>query len=184
MCGKVSVLMISVGVLLCCRRVVSDITTVSFDVPGASESMTSASITTAAMQGVTVIDATLTVLSDTSVVVGNCPLGTWASPGSDSCTSCVAGKYSTTASASAESACKSCVSGMWSDTVGASSVATCKPCLNNTYFSGTGGNSQAVCEQCPQYTSSYMGSTQLTDCVCNPGYSGNNGNCLSIEPAL
>lgn len=187
MCSRVAG-MISLGVILCCRRVGSEITMASYDIRGASESMTSASITTASMgSGIVIINTTLTALSATSVVVGTCSLGTWASPGSDTCTGCVAGKYSTTASASAETACKSCLPGTWSDTVAASSTATCKACLNNTYNGATGGNSQAVCQQCPQNTSSYMGSSLLTDCVCNLGFSGNNGSlplCLATCQAF
>jgi len=172
--------MFALGVLLSCRRVASDVTSVSYDVVGASEAMTAASITSASI-GVTVTQVDLTIISDTRVIVGNCPLGTWAAPGSDACTSCIAGKYSTTASASAESECKACAPGTWSDTVGASTLSTCKACLNNTYYGGSGGASQSVCQACPQYSSSYMGSTQSTDCVCIPGYSGSNGMLVHSE---
>ena len=148
-----------------------DYTTATYDISGASETM---SISTASI-GQTVADVTLTVLSPTSVVVGTCQLGSWAAPGSDTCTSCEAGKYSTTASADSSAACVSCSAGKYSAVVGAASATTCTSCAANTYSGTVAGTSADVCLACPLNSSGPMGSQVVTNCVCDPGYAGANG---------
>lgn len=156
------------------RECAAQYTVATYDIAKASEGMTESSLTTASL-GSTVTSVELTVRSPSEVVVGTCPLGTWAAPGSDTCTSCAAGKYSTTPSANSESACVACAAGKYSAVVGASTEATCQNCGANTYSGTSAGTSVAVCLGCPSQASSPEGSSKVTDCVCNPGYKGANG---------
>jgi hypothetical protein len=55
---------------------------------------------------------------------------------------------------------------------------TCTPCPSDTYASETGSIS---CTNCPSHSSSPIGSTTPTDCICNDGYSGSPGGpCILI----
>ena len=54
----------------------------------------------------------------------------------------------------------------------------CVPCSPGTHknFSGHG-----ACSVCPEFSSSPETSTSLTNCTCDPGYVGANGQCTSCE---
>ena len=149
-------------------------TTATYDVAGADEGLMAGSFNSSSM-GETVTTANVTALSDTSVLVDTCPLGAWAAPDTGVCILCAAGKYSTTALASSEAACLSCETGTWSRTEGASSNTTCQACPASTYSTTVGATSVGACLACPGNSSSFNGSKLLTDCVCNPGYAGQNG---------
>ena len=157
--------------MLASHSVTAQYTVATYSITGAIDPL----VITSATIGQTVNSATITPTSDPSVVVGTCPLGTWAAAGSDTCTNCGAGKYSITASADSEAACVSCVAGKYSTVLGASTEATCQNCAANTYSATSAGASSAVCLGCPLQASSPEASSKLTDCVCNPGYKGANG---------
>jgi len=80
----------------------------------------------------------------------SCDLGFTGTPGS--CTSCVAGKYK--------------------DTVGS---ASCARCPIGTYLATTGGTSEKECIACPANATSSPGSSAVSGCRCNAGYTGPDG---------
>jgi hypothetical protein len=128
-----------------------------------------------------VSSVSINATSDIYVYVETCPQGSYSIVDSQTCSACPAGKYSTTPLASSPSVCVNCESGRYSISLGASSSATCLSCPNNTYFTGTGGTNSSVCVACPVNSWSYEASKLLQSCVCNPGYSGPNGECLSLR---
>ncbi|KAJ1465713.1 hypothetical protein T484DRAFT_1577253, partial [Baffinella frigidus] len=55
----------------------------------------------------------------------------------------------------------------------------CSVCLAGTYKETSGFD---TCTACPMNTSSSVGSSQQTDCICNAGYTGpNGGTCEACE---
>jgi len=133
-----------------------------------------------------------------------CLAGTWkGTSGSATCTNCLANQYSTITAATSN-VCQSCVantqSGAASQAVTscicnagftgpnggncsacipgtyktAAGSATCQNCLAGTY-SITPAKTDATCSPCPLSSNALSGSDELTDCLCNAGYSGPNG---------
>jgi hypothetical protein len=80
----------------------------------------------------------------------SCDLGFTGTP--DSCTLCEAGKYK--------------------DTVGS---ASCARCPVGAYLDTPGGTSVNECIACPADATSSSGSSALSECRCNAGYTGSNG---------
>ncbi len=156
------------------------ITTVTYQITDADESMTSQVIGVALNKDVTVDTVDLTPLEDTRVVPETCPAGSYSTLNSSTCTKCPAGTYSPTTSAVSQDACIGCEAGSYSGASGASSSDTCMLCAVDEYSTVVGGASSAVCETCPTNSHSPAGSQSISACVCDPGYVGPNGGPCSV----
>jgi hypothetical protein len=93
-----------------------------------------------------------------------CPAGKFSSSvgatSSATCANCVAGTYSSAGA----SACTSCPAGAFSSTVGATSNATCTSCPPGTFSSAVGATSIATCTVCPAGRFSTAGVSTCTSC--------------------
>lgn len=69
--------------------------------------------------------------------------------------------------------CTACAAGTYKDAIGSSECTSCPPA---TYSSTVGANGAAYCLACPAYTTSRQGSTLLSHCICNAGYTGPDGS--------
>jgi len=87
------------------------------------------------------------------------------------CLECVAGQYKQILG-SVE--CTLCGAEKYSEVVGAVSSATCSLCSQGTY-SMTDRNQ---CQACPSDSTSSASSDDVTDCLCNAGYTGPDGACI------
>ena len=96
---------------------------------------------------------------------------------SDVCVNCPAGKYSMTVGATNASTCVDCAAGKYSETLGASQPATCLDCAPGSYAPTSGMSS---CTPCPANSVSPSGSSLLTSCQCNAGYTGSDGGPCSV----
>ena len=130
-------------------------------------------------------------------------------PGAATCTNCGAGKYQSTPAAAAETqcipcpantfsfsgntdinncrcnagysgaangvACDACAAGSYKTDVG---IGTCTNCGANNY-STTVAQVVSTCSTCPSFSQAPAGSDEVSDCRCNIGYTGANGQvCL------
>jgi hypothetical protein len=85
-----------------------------------------------------------------------CNMG-FTGPNGGTCTACAAGKYKT-----------------------ATGSAACTDCGAGKYLTTTGATALATCTACPSNSQSGLGSTALTSCVCNLGFTGpNGGTCVA-----
>ena len=133
--------------------------------------------------------------------------------GSSACVSCAAGKYSPTPTAISDSTCELCPSdshsaegsinvlqcmcnlgytgvppspcapclkGSYKATVGS---LPCDLCVSGTYLSGIAQAAATNCNACPANTTSNAGSSNITQCICIPGYSGINGEACTPCPS-
>ena len=82
--------------------------------------------------------------------------------GSETCTDCVSGKYSTSVGAAADSTCMSCPSN--SDSLAGSSALAACDCGQSKYLAVVGATGDTSCEPCPSHSSSPPGSES---CTCN-----------------
>ena len=107
-----------------------------------------------------------------------------------SCTSCTAGKYSSTQGATTSAVCVDCVAGTYSTTVGAT---VCTACGAGKYSATEGATGAVTCKYCgPGKYSTTVGATTClacannsgsicpictlpTSCSCNKGYTGPGG---------
>ena len=80
---------------------------------------------------------------------------------------CLAGYFG-----SAASGCERCPAGTYKDVNGS---APCSLCSHGNYWTLSGGISESTCSECPSYTYSPVGSSMLTNCTCNKGYTGPDG---------
>ena len=122
-----------------------------------------------------------------------------AVPASEICANCVAGKHSSEVGASSEATCSSCVRGKYSSNPGATSHTTCVDCMAGKYLpfpasmtesdckecdAGTfsprvGAAEEVTCQACPPGSTAMESSDAITDCRCEPGFSGSDGGpCL------
>ena len=99
----------------------------------------------------------------------------WAGENGGVCTLCEAGKYKTTINP-LETKCSDCVAGKFNTGTG---NEACTSCTSNTYSTIIGGNTQSVCLSCPVNSASPLGSDASSDCVCNAGWTGENGNACA-----
>lgn len=109
-------------------------------------------------------------------------------PSGNPCTQCAAGKYKTVTGAAA---CTTCPAGLTSPIASTSSAACvvadvsgcnagytgpsggpCIACVTGTYKTTAG---TATCMTCPGNFNSPLGSSTLTDCTCDVGFTGPNG---------
>ena len=83
------------------------------------------------------------------------------------CKTCGNGTYNTHLNATA---CSKCAAGLYSTAIGAKTGEVCQKCT-----SGFSGEGYAQCDACPPHATALIASSFLTDCKCDPGYTGPNG---------
>ena len=83
------------------------------------------------------------------------------------CRTCGNGTYNTHLNATA---CSKCAAGLYSTAIGAKTGEVCLKCT-----SGFSGEGYAQCDACPPHATAEIASSFLTDCKCNPGYTGPDG---------
>jgi len=103
-----------------------------------------------------------------------CKPGTWSATGTEPCTPCAAGKYSSNANygQTSISLCLSCSSGKYSALTGVTTATACTNCATGKYSgSGAGG-----CTSCS--VGRYANSAGLGSCACCNGssYTGSSGS--------
>ena len=97
-----------------------------------------------------------------------CNAGYWGSDGGP-CTACLAGTVKTsTGSAN----CTDCGSGTYST---ATAATVCTRCGVGSYSAAVSASATSTCITCPSNSNSPAGSTVLTHCACNAGFTGPNG---------
>lgn len=159
--------------------------TVSFTIEDFSSSLSESFIAAQLLSDFSVSQASIVSLTEGVVSVQSCTAGTYAQSGTDQCALCSAGKYSTELNAIAESSCLSCGAGTFSTTQGATSDQTCQTCVSGTYNPTYGASRSSMCLDCPVNSSSSSGSTHIQACVCNPGFSGKNGEaCVGCNTSV
>lgn len=88
------------------------------------------------------------------------------------CRTCGNGTYNTHLNATA---CSKCAAGLYSTAIGAKTGEVCLKCM-----SGFSGEGYAQCDACPPNATAKIASSVITDCKCNPGYTGpDGGTCES-----
>jgi len=87
------------------------------------------------------------------------------------CTGCAPGKFKP---GPGSEACTACSGGSHSHV----SAISCTPCQTDSYSAGD----RSRCQICPLNSGSAVGSDAVTDCSCNPGWSGINVNCVGCAP--
>ena len=83
------------------------------------------------------------------------------------CQTCGNGTYNTHLNATA---CSKCAAGLYSTAIGAKTGEVCQKCT-----SGFSGEGYAQCDACPPHATALIASSFLTDCKCDPGYTGPDG---------
>jgi hypothetical protein len=83
------------------------------------------------------------------------------------CQTCGNGTYNTQLNATA---CSKCAAGLYSTAIGAKTGEVCQKCT-----SGFSGEGYAQCDACPPHATALIASSFLTDCKCDPGYTGPDG---------
>jgi len=83
------------------------------------------------------------------------------------CKTCGNGTYNTQLNATA---CSKCAAGLYSTAIGAKTGEVCQKCL-----SGFSGEGYAQCDACPPHATALIASAFITDCKCDPGYTGDDG---------
>jgi hypothetical protein len=69
--------------------------------------------------------------------------------------------------------CTACVSGKYKTLTGSSK---CTPCAQGKYSSVVAAIVESNCEGCPAHSNAPLGSRNISNCTCNRGYTGNNGD--------
>ena len=98
-----------------------------------------------------------------------CPAHTYSGAGSSVLTNCTCNKGYTGPDGAT---CTACIAGTYKDVNGS---AACTLCSRGKYSTATAGISEATCSACPAHTYSGAGSSVLTNCTCNKGYTGPDG---------
>ena len=98
-----------------------------------------------------------------------CPSHTSSPDGSGLLTNCTCNKGYTGPDGVT---CAACIAGTYK---GVNGSAPCSLCPQGKYSTETGGMLESTCSQCPAYTRSADGSSMLTNCTCNKGYTGPDG---------
>ena len=75
--------------------------------------------------------------------------------------------------------CASCEAGTFKPTNGSH---PCSLCGMGKYSSATAALEESQCTLCPTNTTSVPGSTSLSNCSCNAGFTGPGGRCSACEP--
>jgi hypothetical protein len=130
-------------------------------------------------------DRGLTMVT-TSRVCQSCAVGKYKNEsGNQDCSDCPHGAFSLASSSELVDCrcmlgytgpdggpCKTCVPGTYKHVNG---TASCRLCSAGKYSTETGQVSEVMCRSCPSHTYSGEGSNMLTNCTCNVGYTGPNG---------
>jgi hypothetical protein len=99
-----------------------------------------------------------------------CGIGKYASAlGVSVCPDCTSGKYS---AIEGMSNCTDCTAGKYNNDTG---LSACQLCPAGKYSTTLGASSETTCVPCAKDSNSTSGSVNITECLCNPGYSGNDG---------
>jgi hypothetical protein len=72
--------------------------------------------------------------------------------------------------------CTECSAGKYKVAPG---PAACTNCGVDKFSTATAATAEATCEGCPDNTVSLLGSSVITACTCNTGYTGNDGHACS-----
>ena len=99
----------------------------------------------------------------------SCPRGSHSPLSSDELTDCLCNVGYTGPNGCA---CKACAAGTWKDVNGSS---PCLLCSRGKYSMTTAAIAKSVCSSCPSYTYSSLGSSVLSNCTCDKGYTGPDG---------
>lgn len=91
-----------------------------------------------------------------------------------SCTACALGSFNVDGN---NTDCQSCGIGKTTSQSGAQSSQLCSICFGYTQETDLG----RICVQCPANSAALAGSTSLSDCQCDAGFTGANGNCTACE---
>jgi hypothetical protein len=102
-----------------------------------------------------------------------CPSNTQSVAGSGTLASCVCNPGYTGPDGQV---CSACAAGKYKSGIG--SIA-CTDCSSNFYSTATAATNVNTCQTCPSNTQSVAGSGTLVSCVCNPGYTGPDGQICS-----
>ena len=70
-------------------------------------------------------------------------------------------------------ACVGCVPGKYKATTGS---ARCTNCPAHTFLTTAAAEDVSKCESCPDFTQAPAGSDERADCICNQGYTGDDGS--------
>lgn len=98
----------------------------------------------------------------------------WEASEGLTCTACPPGKYNPLNNSVSQNECVSCPSGSVSDPA-SDELTDCSQCTAGTYTSATAD----TCEACPASSVSPAASINRSACLCNAGYSGQDGGeCL------
>ena len=84
------------------------------------------------------------------------------------CTNCIPGKYK---DETGDAACSDCVTGKYSDKHASDRCTLCPEGKYSDKFA----SASDLCQLCPNQSTSPEGSSLITDCVCNMGWKGANG---------
>ena len=91
-----------------------------------------------------------------------------------SCTACQLGSYNVEGN---NTDCQSCGIGKTTLQSGAHDSQLCSICFGYTQETDLG----LICVQCPPNSGALAGSTSLSNCQCDAGFTGANGNCTACE---
>lgn len=116
-------------------------------------------------------------LAQLSVAVcRECPLHTHSREGSSEVDECVCNAGYTGVDGAD---CSACLAGTYKSGNGS---APCSDCAQGKYSNVTAATSDATCVACPPHSYAVQGSRNITDCVCNGGYTGPDGGpCLACR---
>ena len=101
-----------------------------------------------------------------------CNMG-YTGPDGVSCAACTAGKYKET---EGSSICTQCLPGKHSPALAETDMVACLDCPSNTYSS----SSNDMCYECPRNARSNASSSNISNCFCPPGYTGNR-SCTACD---
>ena len=104
----------------------------------------------------------------------SCPDNTFSEAGSNALSACSCNKGFT----GSDGTCSSCTQGKYKPTIG---PAACTDCPEGTYSGSIAATTVTSCLPCLVNTSSPPGSSTLSDCLCVPGFTGNQTGDLSLE---
>jgi len=107
-------------------------------------------------------------------VCSACPTNLNSPSGSDDINDCICSRGVTTQSG----ICQLCPAGTYKG-----SQSTCVSCARGMYSASIGATSSAACQWCPMGSDSPIASDALTDCTCQMGWEGPDGQpCVSCSP--
>ena len=108
----------------------------------------------------------------------DCPVNTWSMHGQDHIRNCSCIRGYEGPDGLAE--CVKCGPGKYKDSFG---TFKCFQCPSGTYSEQTGNYDLSLCLACPQLMSSMEGSLTIMSCICEEGYTGENGDeCSACVP--